>query len=59
MPHSDGDEHPCRHLRQRLRLHFVIFMGIPTTFLYNLLAGVIRSLGDSKTPVYFLALSSY
>ena len=26
---------------------FVIFMGIPTTFLYNLLAGIIRSLGDS------------
>ena len=38
---------------------FVIFMGIPATFLYNLLAGVIRSLGDSKTPVYFLALSSF
>ena len=37
---------------------FVIFMGIPVTYLYNLLAGVIRSLGDSKTPVYFLALSS-
>ena len=37
---------------------FVIFLGIPATFLYNLLAGVIRSLGDSKTPVYFLALSS-
>ena len=37
---------------------FVIFMGIPATFLYNLLAGIIRSLGDSKTPVYFLALSS-
>ena len=37
---------------------FVIFMGIPTTFLYNLLAGIMRSLGDSKTPVYFLALSS-
>ena len=37
---------------------FIIFMGIPTTFLYNLLAGIIRSLGDSKTPVYFLALSS-
>ena len=40
------------------RYIFVIFMGIPATFLYNLLAGVIRSLGDSKTPVYFLALSS-
>ena len=38
---------------------FIIFLGIPTTFLYNLLAGVIRSLGDSKTPVYFLALSSF
>ena len=37
---------------------FVIFMGIPATFLYNLLAGIIRSLGDSRTPVYFLALSS-
>ena len=37
---------------------FLIFMGIPATFLYNLLAGIIRSLGDSRTPVYFLALSS-
>lgn len=36
----------------------IIFLGIPASFLYNLLAGVIRSLGDSKTPVYFLALSS-
>ena len=38
---------------------FVIFMGIPTTFLYNLLAGILRSLGDSRTPVYFLAMSSF
>lgn len=37
---------------------FIIFMGIPATFLYNLLAAIIRSLGDSKTPVYFLAMSS-
>lgn len=37
---------------------FLIFMGIPVTYLYNLLAGIIRSLGDSKTPVYFLLLSS-
>lgn len=37
---------------------FVIFMGIPFIMLYNLLAGIIRSLGDSKTPVYFLALSA-
>lgn len=37
---------------------FVIFMGIPTVFLYNVPAGILRSLGDSRTPVYFLALSS-
>lgn len=37
---------------------YVIFLGIPATYLYNLLSGIIRSLGDSKTPVYFLILSS-
>ena len=37
---------------------FVIFMGIPVVFLYNLLASIIRALGDSRTPVYFLALSA-
>lgn len=40
------------------RYIFIIFMGIPATVLYNLLAGVLRSLGDSRTPVIFLALSS-
>lgn len=38
---------------------FIIFAGIPATFLYNMLAGIIRSLGDSKTPVVFLAISSF
>ena len=37
---------------------FVIFIGIPATYLYNLLSGIIRSLGDSKTPLYFLVFSS-
>ena len=36
----------------------IIFLGIPCTFLYNILAALIRSLGDSKTPVIFLALAS-
>lgn len=36
----------------------VIFWGIPFTFLYNILAAIIRSLGDSRTPVIFLAVSS-
>lgn len=37
---------------------FVIFLGIPATYLYNLLSGIIRSLGDSTTPLYFLLFSS-
>lgn len=36
----------------------IIFMGIPATYLYNLISGVIRSMGDSKTPVIFLTLAS-
>lgn len=36
----------------------IIFCGIPFTILYNILAAIIRSLGDSKTPVVFLAISS-
>ena len=41
------------------RYLFVIFLGIPATFLYNLLAGIIRALGDSKTPVVFFFISSF
>ena len=37
---------------------FLIFAGIPATMLYNLLSGIIRSLGDSKTPLVFLIVSS-
>lgn len=37
---------------------FVIFLGIPVTYLYNLLSGIIRSLGDSKSPLVFLVFSS-
>lgn len=37
---------------------FVIFCGIPATVFYNLFAGIIRALGDSKTPLYMLIMSS-
>lgn len=37
----------------------IIFAGIPVIFLYNTTSAIIRSLGDSKTPVYFLVLSSF
>ncbi|MGN0507053.1 MAG: MATE family efflux transporter [Lachnospiraceae bacterium] len=36
----------------------IIFAGIPFTFLYNMVASILRSLGDSKTPVVFLVISS-
>ena len=37
----------------------IIFAGIPATYLYNLVSGVIRSMGDSKTPLIFLALAAF
>lgn len=37
----------------------VIFAGIGATMLYNILACIIRALGDSKTPLYFLIFSSF
>lgn len=60
----------CRHILiwmktpediidEAYRYIIVIFIGIPATYLYNLLSGIIRSLGDSKTPVIFLTLSSF
>lgn len=37
----------------------IIFIGIPATYLYNLLSGIIRAMGDSKTPLIFLTISSF
>lgn len=37
---------------------FVTFVGIPCTFFYNLLSCIIRALGDSKTPFFFLLFST-
>ena len=37
---------------------FIIFVGIPTTIIYNLPANISRALGDSRTPLYFLLLSA-
>lgn len=36
----------------------IIFIGMPFTYLYNAVASALRSVGDSKTPVRFLALAS-
>lgn len=37
---------------------FWIFVGLAAQMMYNLLAGILRSLGDSRTPLVFLILSS-
>lgn len=36
----------------------IIYGGVVTTYIYNLLAGFLRAIGDSKTPLYFLIISS-
>lgn len=36
----------------------IIFLGIPALILYNILSSIIRAIGDSKTPLYFLLISS-
>ena len=36
----------------------IIFAAIPVTMLYNMTAGILRSLGDSKTPVIFLIIAA-
>lgn len=37
---------------------FIMYLGIGTIVFYNALANVIRSLGDSKTPLFFLIIAS-
>lgn len=49
---------PANIIDQAYAYIFIIFLGIPVTYLYNMTSGIMRSLGDSKTPVYFLLLAS-
>lgn len=36
----------------------IIYIGLPVTTLYNMLTAIARAFGDSKTPLYFLIISS-
>ena len=36
----------------------IIYAGVAATCFYNLLASILRALGDSRTPLYFLIVSS-
>ncbi len=48
---SDIFDYSCTYIR-------IIFMGIPATMMYNLLSGVMRAVGDGRTPLIMLLLSS-
>lgn len=50
---------PENIIREAHTFIFIIFLGIPATLLYNLPANISRSLGDSKTPLYFLIISVF
>ena len=43
--------------RQALYLDIYV-LGLPFMFFYNIATGIFSALGDSKTPFYFLAVSS-
>ena len=36
----------------------IIFLGAPFTYFYNAVSAALKSVGDSKTPLKFLAFSS-
>ena len=48
---TDIFDYSCTYIR-------IIFIGIPATVLYNLLSGVMRAVGDGRTPLIMLRLST-
>jgi putative MATE family efflux protein len=49
---------PGEIYKDAYRYLLVLFLGIPFTLLYNLTSSILRSVGDSKTPFVFLAVST-
>ena len=45
---------PAEIYGEAYRYIHIVFLGAGATILYNLASGVLRALGDSKTPLYFL-----
>ena len=50
---------PTDILPNAQRYLLIILLGIPATFFYNLIASIIRSLGDSQSPFWFLLFSTF
>ena len=49
---------PASIIKDAYTYIFIIFMGIPLIFLYNMVSAILRSLGNSVAPVVFLVCSS-
>lgn len=49
---------PQNIINQAYDYLFVIYLGLGTIIFYNALSNIIRALGDSKTPLVFLAIAS-
>ncbi len=49
---------PEEILSQAHEYIFIIFAGLTATILYNMCAGFLRAVGNSRTPLYFLIFSS-
>lgn len=51
--------HTPEDIFQDARIYLlIIFLGIPFSILYNILAGILRAVGDSRTPFIFLVISA-
>lgn len=49
---------PAHVYQQTYNYLIIVFIGIIFTFIYNYFSSLLRALGDSKTPLYFLAISA-
>ncbi len=53
-----GMQTPSEIYPRAYRYILTIFTGLPAYFLYNFTAGILRSLGDSRTPVIWLSTAA-
>lgn len=49
---------PDNIMPNSIRYLRIMFMGLPFQFVYNMYASVLRAVGDSKTPLYFLIIAA-
>lgn len=48
---------PAESMNQAIDYLHICFLGIPFIVAYNIISSIFRGIGDSKTPMYFIAIS--